>query len=409
MRMTAWLSQVGVPGWRAAALALALIVLACGPTAGPPPPPNAGGSPPSQSNAAGSPSGGGVPAGAPAAGSGAGAAAPASGGAVSPALQTLIDGARQEGQLDLVWSQSTLDGTGGARKLQEAIKKKDGLNLRFNFTPGPAGPAIGARIVQEVAAGQPSYTDVQAISVYPDITDAFTPVDWRQYAPELPDDAILYGGRGVAWGTLVPGITYNTQLVTGDRVPRSLEDFLKPEWKGKVAAPPYVVGRAIYATPEYLGYDRWFELWGQYTRQVGGLMRCGESDRVLSGEFQAFAIDCGDYEARAAQRAGRPLGHVIPAEGAPLRFWVTGVPRTAAHPNAAKLFILYLTSRAGQDFVWETDATDAYPIPGSKIAAVVKTYQDRGVKFYTEDSLLQKYPQLLDYEKDMLGILQQAQ
>ena len=84
-------------------------------------------------------------------------------------------------------------------------------------------------------------------------------------------------------------------------------------------------------------------------------------------------------------------------------------PRTAAHPNAAKLFILYLTSREGQDFVWQTDATDAYPIPGSKIAEVVKTYQDRGVKFYTEDSLNQKYPQLVDYEKDMLATLQQTQ
>jgi iron(III) transport system substrate-binding protein len=401
MKPTAVLAKKsGTRGRRAAALAVALLVLACGPSAAPAKPAASGGSA----------SGGSVPMGAPAASGGASAPAPAAPApAVSPALQALIDGARQEGQLELVWSQNTLDGSSGARKLQDAINQKYGLNLRFNFTPGPAGPSIGARVVQEVAAGQPSHTDIQAISVYPDIQDAFTLVDWRQYAPDLPEDAILYGGRGVAWGTLVPGITYNTQLVTGDRVPRSLADFLKPEWKGKFAAPPYVVGRAVYATPEYLGYDRWFELWRQYTAQVGGLMRCGETDRVLSGEFQAFAIDCGDYEARAAQRAGRPLGHVIPAEGAPLRFWIMGVPRTSAHPNAAKLFILYLTSREGQDFVWQHDATDAYPIPGSKIAEVVKTYQDRGVKFYTEDALLQKYPQLLDYEKDMLAILQQAQ
>ena len=324
-------------------------------------------------------------------------------------MQALVDGARREGRLDLVWSQSTLDGSAGARKLQDAINAKYGLNLTFNFTPGPAGPSIGARIVQEVAAGQPSHTDIQAISVYPDIQEAFEAVDWRQYVPGLPEDAMFYGGRGVAWGTLLPGITYNTQLVSADRAPRSLQDFLKPEWKGKVAAPPYVVGRAVYATPEYLDQEPWFDFWRQYSRQVGGLMRCGEAERVLSGEFHAFAIDCGDYEARARQRQGQPLGHVIPAEGAPIRFWLMGVPLTAPHPNAAKLFVTYLLSREGQDFVWQADATDSYRLPGSKIAEVVKTYQDRGVKFHDEHALLAKYPQLLDYEKEMLAILQQAQ
>ncbi len=371
----------GASRWRTAVLTTMLLVLACAPATPPSGSPPASGAPAPPQAAAGAPAG----------------------------LQALIDGARQEGHLDLVWSQATLGGSAGARKLQDAINQRYGLNLVFNFTPGPAGPAIGARVVQEVAAGQPSHTDIQAVSVYPDIYQAFTPVDWRQYVPELPAEDIFYEGRGVAWGTLVPGITYNTQLVPPERVPQSFADLLKPEWKGKVAAPPYVVGRAVYATPDYMGHDWWFEFWRQYTRQVGGLMRCGEDDRVLSGEFLAFAIDCGDYDARGAQRDGKPLGHVIPAEGAPLRYWIMGVPLTAPHPNAAKLFVAYLLTREGQDFVWQTDATDAYPIPGSKIAAVVKDYQDRGVTFQAEDALLQKYPQIQDYEKEMLDILQQAQ
>jgi ABC-type Fe3+ transport system substrate-binding protein len=385
-----------VVGLRPAVVGLALLVAACGPSAAP-------GAPPSKPAGAGAGSAG---AGTGASGTAAGAT---DGGTVSPALQTLIDGARQEGRLELVWSQTTLDGSVGARKLQDAINQKYGLNLTFAFTPGPAGPSIGARIAQEVAAGQPSHTDIQAISVYPDIQAAFAPVDWRQYVPDLPAEAIFYDGRAVAWGTLVPGITYNTQLVTGDRVPRSLEDLLKPEWKGKVGAPPYVVGRAVYATPEYVGQDKWFAFWRDYTRQVSGLMRCGEADRVLSGEFQAFAIDCGDYEARARQRLGQPLGHIIPTEGAPLRYWLMGVPLTAPHPNAAKLFVSYLMTREGQDFVWQTDATDSYRLPGSKIAEIVKGYQDRGVRFHEEHALLEKYPQLLDYEKEMLATLQQAQ
>jgi iron(III) transport system substrate-binding protein len=336
------------------------------------------------------------------------AAAP-SAAALPPALQAVVDGARREGSLQLVWSQAVLGGSEGARELQDLINQKYGLNLTFEFTPGPAGPAIASRLLQEVSAGQPAHTDVHAISVYADVKDAFASIDWRDYVPELPEDVMYFDRRAVAWGTLVPGITYNSQLVAPDRVPRSLADLLQPEWKGKIAAPPYVVGRSIYALPEYLGYDKWFGLWRDYTRQVGGLIRCGEADRLLSGEFLAFAIDCGDYEARQRARLGQPLGHVIPTEGAALRYWVAGVPLTAPHPNAARLFLAYLLTREGQDFVWAHDGTDAYRVPGSKIAEVVRHYQDQGVKFLEELPLQQQYPELLDWEKEMLTILQQNQ
>jgi ABC-type Fe3+ transport system substrate-binding protein len=335
---------------------------------------------------------------------------PGAGGAARPpALEALIEGARREGSLDLVWSQSTLGGSDGARELQRLINQEYGLSLTFNFTPGPAGPSIASRLLQEVTAGQPAHTDVHAISVYADMKDAFQPIDWREYVPGLPEEVMYFDRRAVAWGTLLPGITYNSALVPPDRVPRSIADLNQPEWKGKVATPPYVVGRSIYALPEYLGYDKWFGMWRDYTKQVGGLIRCGETERLLSGEFLAFAIDCGDYEARVRARQGQPLGHVIPAEGAAIRLWVAGVPITAPHPNAAKLFLAYLLSRPGQDFVWATDGTDSYRIPGSKIREVIAEYEGRGVKFLEELTLQQDHPELLDWEKEMLTILQQGQ
>src|SRR5215218_9528295 len=44
------------------------------------------------------------------------AAAAPSGAALPPALQAVVDGARREGSLQLVWSQSTLAGSEGARE-----------------------------------------------------------------------------------------------------------------------------------------------------------------------------------------------------------------------------------------------------------------------------------------------------
>src|SRR5262249_35410195 len=143
-------------------------------------------------------------------------------------------------------------------------------------------------------------------------------------------------------------------------------------------------------------------------KEWGGLMRCGESEHVLSGEFAAFAINCGDYDARSRQRLGQPLGHVIPGEGTLIRYWLAGGPITARHPHAAQLFLAYLLSRQGQEFVWQTDGTDSYRLPGSQIADVVRAYQTRGVKFHEEMVLLDQHPEVLDYEKEMLAILQQS-
>ncbi|HZR97868.1 MAG TPA: ABC transporter substrate-binding protein [Chloroflexota bacterium] len=343
------------------------------------------------------------PSGAPTAG-----AAPTAPAPWPPALQAAIDGARQEGTLDLVWGGAVLGGNDGVRQLQDRINQKYGLNLTFNFTLGPAGPVTGARILQEVAADRPSHTDVHAVSVYPEIKEGFQSIDWREYVPGLPEAVMYFDNRGVAWGTLLPGITYNTQLVPPDKAPRSLADLLTPAWKGQYAVPPYVVGRGVYALPEYQGAERWFPFWRQMVAGASGIMRCGESEHILSGEFPLFAVDCGDYEARSRQRLGQPLSHVIPAEGTVIRYWLMGVPLTARHPNAAKVFVSYLLSREGQEFVWETDATDSYRLPGSHIAEIVKSYEARGVVFHEEYALLEKHPELADIERQMLTILEQT-
>jgi hypothetical protein len=146
---------------------------------------------------------------------------------VSPALGALIDGARQEGALDLVWSANQFGGTAGAQQLQDLLNRRYGLNLAVSYTSGPAGPTTGTRVVQEVAAGQRSHTDIHLL-VDASIMSAFQPADWRQYEPELPADDIYYGGRAVGLITQLPGITYNRELVPPDRVPRSLQDLLDP-------------------------------------------------------------------------------------------------------------------------------------------------------------------------------------
>ena len=98
----------------------------------------------------------------------------------------------------------------------------------------------------------------------------------------------------------------------------------------------------------------------------------GETNRILSGEFDMLVTDCGSYDAHRMQAQGAPIGHVIPADAAEITYWYLGVPKNARHPNAAKLWINYMLGREGQDVLYESDYTDHYLVPGSKAAAEVQ-------------------------------------
>ncbi|HLH25803.1 MAG TPA: ABC transporter substrate-binding protein [Chloroflexota bacterium] len=327
-----------------------------------------------------------APASRPAAPSASSAAAPAAAATVPAPLQALIDGARQEGQLTLVWGENTAGGAEGARRWADGFNRRYGLNVDVRFTPGPSMPEVAAKIAQENQAGRPASSDVligsEAHIVSMIQADALLPVDWASWAPNIQDPRLIApGGVAVQLASRVVGITYNSDRVRGDAVPTSLQDVLKPEYKGRIAATPYAANFDRLASPELWGEQRTVDYVTKLADQASGLMRCGEVNRLLSGEFDMLVTDCGSYDAHRMQAQGAPLGHVIPSDAAEIAYWYLGVPRNAAHPNAAKLFINYVLGREGQDILYELDFSDHYLVPGSKTAAEVEAQQAKGVKF----------------------------
>ena len=77
------------------------------------------------------------------------AAAAPSTAAQPSARQALIDAARQEGVLELVWGEGVAGGREGVAQLAEGLNRRYGLNLDVRFTPGPSFPEMAARIGQE--------------------------------------------------------------------------------------------------------------------------------------------------------------------------------------------------------------------------------------------------------------------
>src|SRR5829696_6591786 len=61
---------------------------------------------------------------------------PASAAAMSAELQAIVEGARQEGQLTLIWGEGTLGGSEGVQRIADGLNRRYGLNLSVQFTPG---------------------------------------------------------------------------------------------------------------------------------------------------------------------------------------------------------------------------------------------------------------------------------
>jgi ABC-type Fe3+ transport system substrate-binding protein len=325
------------------------------------------------------------PAGGATSGASGASSAPAQAAAPDGPLPALVEAARREGQLNLVWSENSFGGADGARRFAEGFNKLYGINVQFRFTPGPAPNEVAGRAVQEYQSGRTASTDVLLLGGAPLSgilnADMLERVDWAAWAPNIHDpELVALGGIAVAVAGRMPGITYNTSRVTGDAIPTSLQDVLKPQYKGRIASTPYASAFDWLATPEFWGEQRTREYVTRLAEQITGLIRCGEMQRIASGEFDMLVVDCGGFEALKAQRRGQPLSSVIPSDLAAITYWYMSVPKNAPHPAAAKLLINYLLSREGQEVLWEVDAQDHHRVPGSKQLATIEQIVARGGK-----------------------------
>jgi iron(III) transport system substrate-binding protein len=303
-------------------------------------------------------------------------------------LSAVVQQAKQEGQLNLVWGAGVLGGTKGIADLAAGFRKQFGLpsGFKVTFTPGPSQAQMAASLDQQVQAGQSSTSDIML--AYPanfqellgSGTTVFKSESWS-WAKDIPKQAVQGGGAGIAVMTSIPVITYNSKKVTDP--PTSMQDLLEPQWKGRVASTPYASNFPNFAAT--IGQDQALSFVHSFTKQLGGLIPCTEDDRVLSGEFDLLAFDCDQTTTLLNMREGGALRYVIPSDAAMLTQYTAGVPVNSAHPAAARLFIDYLMTRGAQSILWNDAAGDSVYVQGSHIAALVAQNEAKGIKFHNWD------------------------
>lgn len=305
-------------------------------------------------------------------------------------LQGIIDGARREGEIDLSWSADTAGGDQGAQDWVDGLNQMYGLNLKLQFTEGLSMPDMATKITQEYQAHQNASSDVEIGSeahIFLQMqSGTLIPEDWAAWSPSITDPRLLApDGVGVEIASRPVGITYNSDVWSGDAIPHSMADLLKPEYTGKLASTTYGANFDSLSSPELWGQQRTIDYVTQFSKQISGLVRCGEDQRILDGEFAGMALDCGTYDALAWQRKGAPMAQSLPSDVGLVVYWYMGVPRNSAHPNASKLLINYIMTRQGQDVLWNDDAADHHLIPGSHTAQLMEQLGGQGAQFKSVD------------------------
>lgn len=145
-------------------------------------------------------------------------------------------------------------------------------------------------------------------------------------------------------------IAWNPDRLKADHLkpPTSFADFAKPEWKGKF-------GFDTGALNWYLGVlqvDSGAAALVHTIADNGPVKTSGHTQTVAAleaGEFDATPTAYG-YMADQEKRAGKTIDFVNPT---PLFVTLNpvGIAKNAPHPNAASVFIDWLTSKEGQQFI----------------------------------------------------------
>lgn len=327
----------------------------------------------------------------------------------TPQLDALIKAAEAEGVLNVEWGGGNLGESRGAKILTDVLNRTFGMHITINYTPGPSMPQMAARIIEEVKAGKPSSSDVY---LGPDVNvpammaaNVLEPVPWSEYFPSIGPQLQSKNHEAVIAFTLFAGFSYNSHLIPENEVTHRLADMFRPDWKGKIATTPYAAGFDLLALAE--GDAKVRPLVEKLAQWAGGLIRCGEYDRIASGEFLGLVLDCGQIVPDYMVANGGPVKLVTLDDALVTEIQYMSVPRTSAHPNLAKLFAGFVATPEGQAAIAPFGAT-SHLVPGTPAYAEAQSIAARGLKLitYTSDEVTPLLGQDEKYRMEYQRIVQ---
>jgi len=258
---------------------------------------------------------------------------------------SIIEAAKKEGSLVFY---TTMD-IKNSKPLLDAFMKK------YPFIKGDlvrlGGTAMVSRIITEAQAGANRF-DV-AVGISP----SYMPMRERNLiapylSPEFPslhDD--FYDPKGywatVYLNTLVLG--YNTKAIPRNDLPKTYDDLLKPQYKQKFIIDIENHDVFVGLSQEW-GQERAINYFKGLAKQEQVFLRGNTNrDNMVSVGERSMTFVYAQVIERMKQ-TGAPVDW-IPLEPVNVEVNVSMLAAKAAHPNAGKLFVDYLISKDGQEFL----------------------------------------------------------
>ncbi|HEY0421270.1 MAG TPA: extracellular solute-binding protein [Acetobacteraceae bacterium] len=253
----------------------------------------------------------------------------------------LVAAARKEGRMVFYTA-------GFAEVEQETINV---FNRRFPFirvemVRAPGGQLI-TRVKTEAAAGKlvadlVDHSDRALMLAIADLFQDYAPPNAADYLPSALISPKL-------WPRITPGwsVAYNTELVQNP--PKTWWDLTKPEYGkgliGQVIAPSGgTTWTRVMFERQVLGEDYWAKQ--AATKPTLYPSGAPTSDALVRGEIGIAPLIYNVIYPK--KRDGAPVEIFFPPEGVPLVPYATGIPKSAANPNAARLFMDWCLSEEGQ-------------------------------------------------------------
>jgi iron(III) transport system substrate-binding protein len=251
----------------------------------------------------------------------------------------LIDAAKKEGGKAVVYSSMESSISDG---IAAGFKKKTGLEM--DYWRGSSTKVLD-RALSEHRAGKPLF-DVAITIADPMFLMQREGVFTKYESPaaaDYPKD-LIDPNLGPNYRTLLIGIVYNTNSIKPADAPKSFEDLVKPQFKGKVIMPDptqhTTTTQWVASLPKLMGKDRADKFIRDLaaTKPILAESLLPPVERAVSGEVP-IAITLLHYTYVFRQQ-GAPLDYVrMPKLLGDGNYVALG--NKAPHPNAGKAFIDY--------------------------------------------------------------------
>jgi len=253
----------------------------------------------------------------------------------------LVEDAKKEGEVVLYVG---LAGEGEAVKAK-VQQKYPFLNVKANHIPNRQ---ILNKVLTEARAGKHLVDVIQTLSfgMYTLRTRGtlgrYISPENQFYGKEFKEE-----GYWTAMYTNPYVVAYNTKLVARERVPRTYEDLLKPEWRGQllmeVNKPDWFGGML-----QIMGREKGLAYMKELAKQKIPV-RTGHTllaQLVAAGEA-AIDINIPSHIVENMKQSGAPIDWTAPGPVPGIMSGI-GIAANPPHPSAAKLVLDWVLSKEGQ-------------------------------------------------------------